>query len=207
LKQTGHYLDELFYVYGQGWFSGSKTLIVLLGLLGVAFIARSLHLAFFWCFFVIGVLPVAFIPSRALSAAYIPVTGLFVCAAVVVVWGRDWLARCASRLRKRPPGALPAGHQVVKWQQPLLFLAVAFFLLRVHPGTTAAYVGWQPEYQEIREAWEQLRQLHSELPKGSRILFLRDPLPRSRWGSTFIIHLLYRDDTITVDRVVAGVRT
>jgi len=70
LQQTGHYLDELF--YRTGWFTAGKTVGFLLVLLAVAWLLRSRALAFSASIFALGILPMAFIEPRSLSAVYIP---------------------------------------------------------------------------------------------------------------------------------------
>jgi hypothetical protein len=42
------------------------------------------------------------------------------------------------------------------------------------------------------------------MPKGSRILLVKDPFEGRVWDSTFLLRLFYRDNSLVVDRLADG---
>ena len=187
LKQAANYFGELFYKIG--WFNSTKALVLLLGLFVVALALRSRVLVFGWIMFTIGFLPMAFIPPRSLHAIYLPLTGLALYFAALLVDLRDRLLRAARRTSLRPAG------------QALLFIALTLFLIRVHPGNESNYDAWLKEYRQIRNTQEQYKQLYPSMPPDSRVLILKDPFGQYNWASLFVIYLVYSDLSIHVDRL------
>ncbi len=183
LTKAGLCLDGLFYT--QGWFDNGRTLLVLAGLLALAAVLRSKPLAFCWALFALGMLPIAFIQPRALYAASIPVAGLAIYVAAVLVLGRDWL------IQRRGGVAC----------QVALFVVVALLLLRAHrvQQPERYLAAWQAEYGPIRSVRGQLHQLHPRMPQSGRVLVVNDPFGRFDWASLFVGRLLYHDTTLTVD--------
>ena len=55
----------------------------------------------------------------------------------------------------------------------------------------------------MRSIAEHLGEVAGPLPRGAKVLFLRDPYPKDEWMLTFLFRLHYRDDTIRVDRARA----
>lgn len=185
LQQTGHYLGE--WLYAPGYFSWWKTLAIMIALLVLALLARSRALGLCWVLFFAGVLPVAFIPARGLNAVCIPVVGLVIFVSTLAALYRDALLRLVFSLSWKPLG------------QALLFAAVAWFMLLVHPDCKQMFIDYQPEYGEIREVRKQLQWLHPRLPAGSRILVANDPFRNDTYDIFFLFQLLYRRDNIVVD--------
>jgi hypothetical protein len=186
LQQTGHYLDDLF--YRQAFFNPERTLAILSILLLVAAVAKSRRLAFCWLLFFAGILPMAFIPPRGLPAAWIPVAGLFAYAAVAAVGCRDAVLRLAGRVSWRPAG------------QVVLFALVAGFMLTVHRDGASMYEPMRTEYNSIRDVRIALHKFCPSMPKGSRVLFVTDPLNGS-WSIRFVAVLLYRDRSLQADQL------
>lgn len=183
-------LNELF--YQTEWFDAKKSFAFLLVLLLAALVARNRNLTLSWLLLTVGVLPVAFINPRALSAVYIPLVGFAIFAATVLVGIRQVLWRDLGWQR--------AG-------QIALFLTVAIGVGRVHARVAdrACYPELlADEYNETSAVWEQFRRLHPDIPDNSRILVLKDPLEgqggMKRWATVFIVMLLYGNDVV-VDRV------
>jgi hypothetical protein len=191
LQQTGHYLDELF--YRPDWFTAGRTAGFLLVLLAVPGLLRSRALAFSACVFALGILPMAFIGPRSLSAVYIPVAGLAIYLALLLVWCRDLLLNLLKRWLSPKLGA-PVGAV-------LLLALTAYGLVHVHLRLGYFYEAWQKEYGQIRSVMDQLPQLHPTLPKGARILVVKDPFGKYNWASLFIAGLVYRDPLLSVDRL------
>jgi hypothetical protein len=50
---------------------------------------------------------------------------------------------------------------------------------------------------------DQMRQLHPHMKPGSRILIVSDPFKQFNWASLFIARLVYRDESLAVDRLVS----
>jgi hypothetical protein len=186
LQQTGHYLDELF--YRPAFFNPQWTLALILVLLLVAVVVRSRKLALCWLLFFAGILPMAFIPPRGLPAAWIPVAGLLAYAAVAAVGCRDALLRLARRVFWRPAAQLA------------LFALVAWFMLDAHPGCGDLYEAMRTEYAKIGDVRIALGGLCPAMPKGSKILFVTDPL-NGTYSTVFLVELLYRDRSFQVDQL------
>ncbi|MEX2299311.1 MAG: hypothetical protein WD733_00165 [Bryobacterales bacterium] len=189
LTKAAFYLGELF--YAPDWFDASKAAMTVLLLLLIAAISRSRSFLFGGLLFLLGILPLAFIPVRVLSAVYLPLAGLSICAAVLLGFVCSALRRLSSR---------------ELWQSSafvLVFLAAALSLIRVHPGTEHIYAALGAEYTRIRETRERLIQLHPTMPEHSRILILNTPFPQYSPGyhTLFLIRLLYRDESLVVDEL------
>jgi hypothetical protein len=193
LKQAGHYLNQLF--YAPEWFDGSKTLAFLALSLAGAWLLRSRAALLCWVLFVAGLLPLAFIRPRNLDAALIPITGLLIYAAIILVKARDAVVRFAAKRL-----LIPWPNTATGFQHVFLFGAVALFLLHVHPHDDFVYQTAGRQYAQIRGLREQLLRLHPGIPSGSRILFTQDPFPEASYNLMFVVHLTYRDRSITVDR-------
>jgi hypothetical protein len=182
VAKTGQYLDPLF--YANNWFTIGKTAVLLLLLVGVAAALGSRVLGVCAGLFMIGILPVAFIPLRSVQAALIPIAGLAIFAATLL-----------NSARRRLAG---------RWQTAsaaVIFAAAFLFMLKVHPDTGSSWEAWQTEYTLIRNVRQQMAQLHPRMPKGGKMLIVTDPFGHFDWASLFIGRLLYRDGTLAVDRV------
>jgi hypothetical protein len=160
-------------------------------LLATGVISRSRTFLFGALLFLLGILPLAFIPARALSAVYLPVAGLSICAAVLLGFAWAALRRASSREIWQVAAFL------------LLFLSAGVFLIRVHPGSEHVYAALRAEYSRIRETRERLLQLHPAVPARSRALILQTPFPENSSGfqPLFLIRLLYGDEFIVVDEL------
>lgn len=121
---------------------------------------------------IVGVLPVAFLSGRQLSAAYIPHAGMVLAVA-------STLYALALRLLRRPEAAGVA-----------VFLAVGAWLWRES-------VRWQipqdaafAESARIGRVLDQMRGLDLRLKPGAPVLMLKDPFPEHRWMSQFAHEVL-----------------
>jgi hypothetical protein len=136
----------------------------------------------------IGILPVAFIRQRGLDAAYIPTLAFALCLSVAVT---ATVAR-ASQLTSW------------RWLRPsVVFVSVLLVLVPLHKKYGGIdFDGMLSEGRHIRSVYEQMRGWQQyPFPKGSRILFLRDPFPNAEWGSTFVVYLSSRDKSLEVYRM------
>jgi hypothetical protein len=155
-------------------------------------VSRSRTFLFGTLLFLAGILPLAFIHARALSAIYLPLAGLAICAAVPL----QFVCARLRRLSQRPA-----------WPELaflLVFSSTGLLLMRLHPTIEHVYVSLrQGEYAEIREARERLLELHPDFPAASRILIVETPFLQYSPGynNMFLIRLAYRDESLTVDEL------
>ena len=189
-RKLAHYLNEV--CYAPDWFDAPKAAVFSLALLIAGAASRCRIFLFGGLLFFVGLLPMAFIHARALSAVYLPLAGLAICSAVLL----GFVCNGLKRLSRRPV-----------WQ-PLAFLLVfgiaGVSLVRLHPYNEHVYLAMQQgEYSQIREARLRLRQLHPEFPSGSRILIIKTPFSQYSPGhnNMFLIRLAYRDQSLTVEEL------
>jgi hypothetical protein len=152
---------------------------------------RSRVLLFAWCWLLLTMLPVAFIPHYAAFFEYLPLAGWVLYAATLLVAIRRAVARLAPRV--------PA----LATQAPLV-LGLAAFLAPLHarqaPRTLGLFMSVQfPSRQMIQG----LASLHPSLRPGARVLYVGDPFPKESYILAFVTTLYYRDLSITVDRAPA----
>jgi len=172
-------LNDLIYSFDG--FDNARSLALLVALFAIAWLYRDRRLKFCWLFVTIGVLPIAFIPPRGLYAVYIPMVGLAMFFAILLV-------KVTRRI----------DNQLVR---AVLFAIAAVGLSAIHAKFGAANIAWiTAEEHHVRDVVGLLRQAQPEAPKGSRILLLKDPFEGRIWDSTFLIRLFYRDNSIVVDR-------
>jgi len=190
LSKLAYYLNEV--IYGQDWFDARGAAVLVVCLLAAGVVSRCRSLVFGVLLFLVGILPMAFIPTRALSAVYLPLVGLSMGAAVLLGFVCSGLRRMSERL---------AWQRLAFW---LVFAAVGLFLIQFHPHNEYFYFAMQRgEYGQIREARERLQELHPEFPSGSRILIVKTPFPQYSPGynNLFLIRLAYRDESLTVEEL------
>lgn len=190
LSKLAYYLNEL--CYAPDWFDVPQAALFALALLAAGAVSRSRSLLFGALLFLGGILPMAFIHARALSAVYLPLTGLAICAAVL-------LGFVCSRLGRWSPR--PVWQRLAFW---LVFGTVGLFLVRFHPHNEHIYAALQQgEYSQIRNARESLQQLHPQFPSGSGILIVKTPFPQYSPGynNMFLIRLAYRDNSLRVEEL------
>ena len=183
LLQTRSFLNDL--IYSVEWFNNSRSVALLSALFAISWLSRNRDLKFCWLFLTVGILPIAFIPPRGLYAAYIPAVGLSVFLAILIV-------KATSRIENQ--------HIRVG-----LFVMAALILAVIHKNKGADNVHWiTASEHQIRDVIEQLSRLHPAVPTGSRILFLRDPFEGRVWDSIFLLCLLYRDNSLVIERGADG---
>ena len=197
MQSMRHDLDEVFVTWGTDLLREPTLAILLLLLFLFAWRSRLDYFRFALLFWLIGVLPVAFIPSRSIYALYIPLAGFDLCAATLFIETREWLWRGVQRLTHLPD--LPGLRQI------LMFIVLLLALGGFYSVKEARIDTWLD--RQSRQIASVIDALHAELPtakKGANMLFLRDPfenVPSVEWATVFITHLLYRDSTIQPDRL------
>lgn len=186
LDRAGFYLGELF--YAPGWFDERRTLALALLLLAGALWTRSRVLAVCWILFFGGILPMAFIGPRGLTAVWIPTAGLLIYAAHSAARIREALIQRLGALRWRPA------------TQVLLFVLAGYWMIQVHTGIRIQWASWQPEYSSIRNLRQSLVRCCPEVPRRASLLFVTDPLNET-YSTVFLVQLLYRDPESRVDQL------
>lgn len=190
------FLDQVF--YSQGAFSPAGAFLFLATSLAVALLLQSRALVWCWLLFAGGMLPLVFLASpRGLDAAVIPLTGLWIYAALFAVRIGE-----ALRVRFRRVGPAKLGRVPAFARPALLVICAAALLLRSHPGSEPVYQAWLTHhYRRIATVTAQFRELHPSLPRGSRVLIVNDPFGDFTWETYYILQLLYRDETMVINRL------
>ncbi|MCS6953236.1 MAG: hypothetical protein RMK57_07185 [Bryobacterales bacterium] len=189
LKQAGYYLGDVAYQTVEVGPVAAGA--ILLALLALAVAARSRILAWSWALFVVGLLPLAFIPPRGLAAAVIPFAGLTLYGAVLL----DRLGRALASQRVCKPPLLRGISGFA------MFGLAATLLMLAHPRADGFYQAMlEGEYARIRAARHQLQAMYPNLAPGARLLFASDPFGDT-YDIVFLVHLTYRTDRIVVDQL------
>jgi hypothetical protein len=187
LQDTEAYLGYLTY-WNQPFTSGA--VIVFYGLLAVvALMLRSRLMWFGLLFFQITLLPVSFVAARDGFVLYLPIAGLALYAAGLLVWVKDKLLNIG-------PGFLRASGSLAA---VLLFLATAAALGAVHlkhwhtplPSKDSPY----------RITAEGLSRLYPTLPHGASLLFVQSLLDGQFYDLFFLLRLLYRDNDLFITQL------
>ncbi len=185
--KLAYYLNELF--YAPDWLDARGAAVFAVSLIALGLARRNRALLFGALLFLGGILPMAFIPPRSLSAIYLPLAGL-------AIYGAVGIAALCGLLRRLSARAV--------WQLAafwLTFVPLGLLLVESHPNSRHIYYALREgEYAEIRNARKQLLKVHPEFPFGSSILIVGTPFPQYSPGynNMFLIRLTYRDDTLTV---------
>jgi NADH:ubiquinone oxidoreductase subunit K len=162
---------------------------VLAALLAGAAAARSRTLTLAWLILFVAPLPVTFIAYRGGYVLYTAYPGAVLYAAVVLVAAQDFIARKHPQYRT---ALACAAFVLIAWRWGKLNLHDQ----RIDPRP------WLYESAaEVHSMAGQMRGLVPQLPKGARVLFLQDGFSTGEWTPYFIVKLLYRDDTLTPDRI------
>jgi hypothetical protein len=131
--------------------------------------------------------------AAAAFVMYIPMFGMALGAASLLVMLRDSAARCLKISRKPEPVGEPV--RLVCW----VAIASGLMLLYNMYGIDAL----RPliaEQENLRAATSDLRQLRKTLRPGADVLLVNDPLPSESWDCLWLFRLLYRDPRIWVER-------
>jgi hypothetical protein len=203
----GRYLDTFHLylnplLYQEHVFRDPNTIQLLLVMLALGLWLRSRPMLFAWCFLLVSLLPVAFIAHYAGFFLYLPMAGWSLYAAVLLVMARRLLLRLlvnlvtaselhAGRLRIASVIALPV----------LLALFLAPYHRRESVKTIRIFESVQPPSRQLAA---ELTAARPSLPRGALVLFVGDPFARDEYFLLFLTRLLYRDMSITVDRVPFG---
>lgn len=155
-----------------------------------AILLRSRPMKFGLLFLIGSLLPVCLISRRSGYMLYIPLMGWALCAGCLFQRLRDGLIRLAS-LRPRAATAVKIAT----------IAAAAVLIMHVHAAKLAPYsAALQRQQNDMRWVIERLRKVHPQLPRGSSLLLVDDPLPAG-FALVFLARLAYGDPTLEVDRI------
>lgn len=184
------YLNDLF--YGAIAFNTVKVVLLFALLLWLALRLRRREMLFGWVMGFAGALPVIFLPRRGFFAVYVTLPGWYLYFASALAAARDGI------VRRFPRWAAAFGARP---EQAALFVIIALLLVPLHWRERREGNWWVPySYAQVRSVLGPLD--HSgPLPKGARILFLKDPFDPADWILSNMFRLHYRDDSLHVDRI------
>ncbi len=192
-----HDLDEVFITWGTDVFRERNVAILLLLLFLFAWRSRLVYFRFALLFWLIGVLPVGFLPLRSIYAVYIPLAGFDFCMAILFIEMREWLWSGVRRLVHLPD--LPGLRQVLTFIVLLLALARIYYVKGAKLES-----GHDQQSRQIGSVIDALRAQLPRAKKGAHMLFLKDPFEKhlgADLATAFITQLLYRDTSIEADRL------
>jgi hypothetical protein len=181
------YLNYL--VLSDDWIQplAAAGLLALLLLIGLAL--RSRELTFAWLILFSTTLPVIFLPYRGGFVMYISYAGWTLYAAVLLVLLQNALTHTYPQYRTALACVV---FVLVGWRWGKANLHD----LRIDPKSWL----YDPAAQ-VHAFAGQMRALHWALPRGAATLFVEDPFTTGEWTPYFVMKLLYRDDSLTVDRI------
>jgi hypothetical protein len=185
------YLGDLF--YGAIAFNTFKVAAVWAILLVGALVGKRRELLFAWCMIMAGVLPFIFIAPRGFFVMYLTLPGWYLYAAVALMSARDFVMRQVPRWSE----AL-----AVRPEQLALFTIVALLLIPLHRREKPLGDSWVAgSHQQVRAVLGKLAADYPSMPRGGKVLFLKDPYDADDWILRSMLRLEYRDKELRVDRV------
>ncbi len=184
VHDTAVYLGHLTYSHP---FTPARVIIFYAVLATVAGLLRSRLMWFGLLFFQITLLPVSFVSAREGFVLYLPLAGLALYAAVLLVWIKDRLLTAVPLHAAKPAAGL------------VLFLATALLMGMVNRKH------WRPapasEASPIRITKEQLSRIYPVLPRGARLLFVHTPLDGGFYDLFFVLRLFYLDNSLFITQM------
>lgn len=172
-----HYLD-LLVSFHPGWLTMQACILTLVTAAAIAAVTRDRRLCFALVFVLITPLPVVFVAPRGAYVMYIPLFGIALYLAILVIRLRD--AVLGSRMRLAT------------------FAGCAAALIAFHSQRP-----WRPAVNPlIRSTVAQLDRVQPRVAGSSKILFLDDPFDKDDpWVLLFLCRLYYGLPELVVDRV------
>ena len=187
LHDSAVYLGYL--TYASHPFTTAQVAAFYAALVAAAFLLRSRLMWFGLLFFQITLLPVSFVSAREGFVLYLPLAGLALYFATLLVWIKDKLLAINPKLLHS--SGLPA---VI-----LLFVATALSIGTIH------WTHWRPapdpKSSPIRILKEQLSRMYPAMRHGSRILFDHTPFDGSSWDPVFTLLLAYQDKDLVITQM------
>ncbi len=200
LADTGTFLGDLLYrndpsvPLGVKPFTPAGVALFFIVLLAIAIWMRSRVMWLGLLFFVIALLPVSFIPPRLGFVLYLPLAGMALYGAVMLVRFKESLCRLiAEDFQAR--GAPPLGD-ASRWTPSPASSSVALFVATALLFTVIDFRNWpqapDPRYSPYKNTAAEFSHLYPTLPHGSRLLFVHSALDYN-WDLLFLLRLYYHD--------------
>ena len=175
----------------RGTLSFLAVMVLWIALFALAWLTGSRPLKFAWLFPMFSVLPVAFI-DRGAPQYYISLFGWVFYAAVALPHGTRRIVNLVAR-NARPP--------LFQFRGPALFIGLGALMYAGYHGTAWATVPFVSlEGEMIRNVADQMRIAHPTVRRGSRLLFIDDPMGANDYDLMFLARMVYRDPTLVVQR-------
>lgn len=191
LQNMSHYLNQVF--ESAGFFGSPQTTKFLCAGLVVAALLRARVMAFGWLWFLIGLLPVVFLPGRGGSVLYIPMVGLAVAAAGFL---RRVFQLVGRVLGEDGRGLDPAAA-------PLFCLLLGFLVPTLWPIKQEADAASKQADRRLQNFARDLARAPAP-PRRATLLYLRDPFDPNRYDPLFLSSLLRGDHDLRVGRAKAN---
>jgi hypothetical protein len=191
-------MNDLF--YRTDTFTPLLTAVLWGALIAIAALLRSRFLIFCVSFTLLGMLPLAFVTPRGLSAAYLPIAGLWGYFAALLVQLRRYAA--AEYIRQHPAATFMRSHTAELLTRLALFAAVLVLLVAVLQDNFAVDSNWiVDEAAYIRTVSRNIQDLRLNLPRTAKLLLVNDAFePRFPYATFFLLRLIYHDHSIEVAR-------
>jgi hypothetical protein len=183
----GEYMRDLFVLKERP--AGAVSMSILAGMAAIAVALRSRVLIFAWVIIFFGLLPVSFAPPRGGYEIYFSWIGWVMYVGALLVALQDMLTRTTPQYRT----ALAC----------IVFVLVGWRWgkLNLHTLRTETRDWLYGPPAEVRDMAKQLRAMHPDLPRNSRVMFLEDGFTTGEWTPMFELRLLYEDPNMVVDRI------
>jgi hypothetical protein len=187
LHDTAVYLGYL--TYWKQALPPPGVLIFYVVLAGIALLLRSRVMWFGLLFFQITLLPVSFVSAREGFVLYLPIAGIALYAAALLILIKNKIVRMTPQTTRLSPSVATS----------ILFLSTALVLGIAH------YKHWQPlppmDDAPIKIAAEQLTRIYPKFNPGEKLLFVQTPLDGGVWDLYFTLYLVYRDKNLFITQM------
>ncbi len=181
LRNVAEYLGIL--VYRSVHFTDLSAASTLVAMLALAAVLRNRAMLFGWFYFVLAVMPVAFVPVRQGYVLYVPSIGLGLYVAEMIGLATQRIFRQSEPLGRAQMAILATLTLSVVWIHATHWPA---------PWRSADTPQWRLS--------DKMRREYPSLKPGARILFVDHPAG-NQYDLMFILRLLYHDRRIEVARL------
>jgi len=188
LLTSRHFAGDFFGM--QDW-PAWAVLLLWTALAVIACATRSRVLGYAWLFLMLSPLPIAFILPRGTAQYYVCLFGWALYASVLLVKLSSLLTR----------GVRAPEWWVARARGAALFcIAMLIFYAAYKPLGYGEVTSASLEAPENRNTVAQLHAAAPAIRRGSRLLFLNDPIPPDWYNLLFIVQLSYGDPSLRVAR-------
>jgi hypothetical protein len=174
-------------------YSNVNTVSILGGMVLAAWLIRDRSMAFGLAFWLVTISPVAMISPRSGYVLYLPLFGLGLFAADLLVLSSECLSTLLCRGVRR--NSLDLGLVGV--------VGIGVVLFQIHGHRLYESARLYTYNSPVRALFTQMIQLHPTLGRGTHILFTEDPFGADDWLLPFGLRLFYGDPKLWVDRAAS----